>query len=145
MKNESYQGQPVLSRGEARLVPPNAGYPNTICTLILTDSNLYISERRFNGTYEDFIIIPVRQLHGMEIIRQRSGSVIKSLILGLVALVGGWLWISVPQNRDCLEVDYYDDSGTWTCISFVELDSSIKGVVKSYQQFRNQQPGEDNN
>jgi len=132
-KDERYNGQLIRSVGEARLVPPNSDYPDSICSLVLTESNFYVLERRFNGTYEEYFNIPLKQLERMELVRPNRGSGIKAVLLGLVALLGGWIWISVPENRDYLELDYSDGQGARKSIKFVELDGDIKKLVKHYR------------
>jgi len=138
-ENEFYKSQLILSKGEARLVPPNSNYPNSICSLVLTESNFYVLERRFNGSYEEYFNIYVKQLIRIELFKPNRGSGLKAAFFIILALLSGVFYFETPENRDYLEIDYYDENGDKNRIIFKELDSDIKDLVKNYNKSLNHQ------
>jgi len=140
MPNDTYKNQLILHQGEARLIPPNSDYPDCMCLLVLTESRLYVMERRFDGTYDEYFSIPLRQLRRFEVFEQKDGRKFAPLTF-LLGLLGGMLVVDDTwemKKRDYLEIDYCDpdslNNGNLT-IRFHEMDGSVRRLAKEWRKY----------
>ncbi len=135
MEIKTYQERPVLAQGVARLIPPNDNYPDSLCSLVMTEENFFVLERRYNGTYEEYFNIPVQHIVSMEIMGSEKKSGLKSLSLFVLGLFGGLLVTPGGgiNKSDYMMLEYENDNMEIDHLRFNELDSGIQEMVKKWK------------
>lgn len=63
---DTYLDETVLGYLDGRLVPPDNRYPDCLCTLILTEARLYVTEDNYDGTYTNHFAIPILDVQRIE-------------------------------------------------------------------------------
>lgn len=139
MKKE-YRGYPVLSTGEARMVPPDDHYPDCLCLLMLTEQRFYVLEDNYDGSYTEHFSIPRKRIKNMTILSNEKDGVMDNnifkVVLGVIAFFFGILWIGLI--RSIVEMTIYSETGygirisddIWTdALVFSESDDKQKQIL----------------
>lgn len=143
-----YKGETVLTDLTARLMPPNANYPDCMCELLLTNQHLFVLEDNFDGTYAEHFVFPIGQIQKLEektfgkTTAKRTG--ITAFLLALLSLGGAIA--SVGRNNMSSEslftITYTDGMGGSKGLCFHELQSRASVMESVFNKLKeNTSPG----
>lgn len=146
MNTKDYKGQKIIAWALARLVPPNDGYPDCMCELVLTERSLYVLEDNYNNTYTEHFNIPVRRISNIRILggSMDASPITKGVIYALLTLLGFLIGIFVfiignTKNKlgsNYMRLDYNDEWGENKELYFRELDRSAKKIVDRFNKIK---------
>lgn len=149
MKNmKEYKGEKVIESLTLRMIPPNPGYPDCLCELLMTNQHLHVVEDNFNGTYQNhftFTLAEIKEIGMAEVEKYDSscGSgeqmglknfVVSSVFVALAGLVLIPGKGSVGTDNTYFVITYMNEKGGIDKIFFDELQSSAKPIVKAFKK-----------
>lgn len=140
MKVKEYKGERIAAGLTARLVPPSAQYPDTICKLILTERHLYILEDNCNGTYKTLFIYFIERVQDMEAqlkgVKYKRSALYEMWTDGCAALIEGFTSPGRKKKEEGvrLVITYDDGSGRYNRLYFRDLQSNSNRFIRAYHK-----------
>ncbi len=143
---EVYNGERVIAKYEAKILPSNREHYDFVSTLMLTDQYLYVLEPNGDGSYAEYFQFGIREVDAIEIKRADSAAQAKQKMKkgfarafqDIVMLCCGW--IRLPSegqgkwNAGNLIVKYHtkqnQDNRLYFRIGSKETDSFLEAFHK---------------
>lgn len=142
----SYRGENVVKHINARLVPPDARYPDSVCELLLTERHFYVLEDNYDGTYTEHFNLHLGQIDKMEKVYyddKATTYTADSPLVNLSAILSGFvtaliLWAGAepvqPKRTAYLEITYRNGTSGKSLLHFTSYGSGVDGFVKALKK-----------
>lgn len=134
---KEYRGENIVDRLKARLLPPDAQYPDCLCDLILTERHLYVVESGNDRDVTHFVLFIERirdmetQIRGVKYKRTAFGEMFLNGTLSLFAGIMG----KKPEDSGVRLIITYDDGmGRRNKLYFKDLQSNANRFIKRYHE-----------
>lgn len=98
---KEYNGEKVIAKYLAKIVPSNRDHFDFVSTLMLTDQYLYVLEDNSDGSYAEYFRFGIKEIDAIEVDRPDSSarakettkSVLARIIEDVVLFLSGWVRI----------------------------------------------------
>lgn len=151
---KEYNGESVVAKYEAKIVPSNSNHLDFVSTLMLTDQHLYVLEDNTDGTYAEYFKFGIKEIDTIEIERpsskaraeQTTKSALARIIEGIALFFSGWIRlpsISMEKqerwNSGYLVLKYHTKQGQneriYFCIGTQGADDFVDGFQKLRESY----------
>lgn len=151
---KEYNGERVVAKYEAKIVPSNSNHLDFVSTLMLTDQYLYVLEDNTDGTYAEYFKFGIKEIDTIEIERpaskaraeQMTKSALARILEDIVLFLSGWIRlpsISAEKqerwNSGYLVLKYHTKQGQneriYFCIGTQGADDFTDGFQKLRESY----------
>lgn len=105
---KEYNGERVVAKYEAKIVPSNSNHLDFVSTLMLTDQYLYVLEDNTDGSYAEYFKFGIKEIDAIGIDRpdpkvraeQTTKSALARIIEDIALFFSGWVRLpSISMER----------------------------------------------
>lgn len=148
---KEYNGERVVAKYDAKIVPSNSNHLDFVSTLMLTDQYLYVLEDNTDGSYAEYFKFGIKEIDTIEIERpdskaraeQMTKSAIAKIIEHIALFFSGWICLpSISMERQgkwnsgYLVLKYHTKQGQNERIYFCIGSQGADNFVDCFQKLR---------
>lgn len=145
---KEHNGENIIAKYEAKIVPSNSEHFDFVSTLMLTDQYLYVLEPNGDGSYAEYFKFGIKEIDAIEVKRADSAAQNRErmkkgfarVFSDIVMLCFGW--IRIPSegqgkwNAGHLIVKYHTKQGQNDWLTFRIGSKETDDFLEAFQRLR---------